>query len=432
VRLIRGLGPIAATALVAGNIVGSGIYVIPASLAEVAGPLSLLAWGIVAAGYVCLAFVYADLAFAYPVTGGLQVYVGRAFGRLAELETGFLYWVSCVTANAAFATAFLGYLQVLLPRPLTALESVAVAQALLWTLTLVNVRGVRLGGGVQVATTLLKVLPLVVVSLALLPLGSVSNLQPFAPHGIAALLPALSLVAWMFVGAESVTVPAEEIRDATRTVPRSAFLGLGLATGLYFLVAAALAFGLPPSAIAGSASPLAVAAERAMGPLGSLLVTLGALVSIAGILNGYLLVTGRLPFAAAREGLLPAPFARLHPRFGTPVVGLLASTAVSSLLVLLYFQRTLLQAYELIALASTATALLAIAAACLASFALRRREPERFTAAQRRRGGFMATAGLCLLVPMIGGSGTTVLLLTLAVTALPLAYHLVLGRREPK
>lgn len=428
--LIPGLGPIAATALVAGNIVGSGIYVIPASLAEVAGPVSLLAWGIVAAGYACLAVVYADLATAYPVTGGLQVYVQRAFGRLAGLETSFLYWVSCVTANAAFVTAFLGYLQVLLPRAPTPLESFLLAQGLLWSLTLVNVLGVRLGGGVQVVTTVLKVLPLLAVSAALLAAGSATNLHPFAPHGYAALLPAMSLVAWLFVGAESVTVPAEEIRDPRRTLPRSAFAGLGLATFLYVLVAVAIAVGLPSSAIAGSASPLAIAAERVLGPTGGLLVTVGALVSIGGILNGYLLVTGRLPFAAAREGLLPPVLGRLHPRFHTPAVSLLLSSLVSSLLVLLYFDRTLLQAYNLIALASTATALVAIAAACLASFALRRKEPARFTAAQHRRGSWLAGAGLVVLVPMIAGAGSTVLLLTLAVLAIPLPYHFL--RREPK
>ena len=383
-----------------------------------------------AVGYACLAVVYSDLAFAYPVTGGLQVYVGRAFGRLAELETGFLYWVSCVTANAAFVTAFLGYLEVLLPEAPTPFQSVLLAQALLWALTLVNVLDVRLGGGVQVVTLGLKVVPLLILSWALLFAGSTRHLHPFAPHGYAALLPAISLVAWLFVGAESVTVPAEEIRDTARTLPRAAFAGLGLATALYVLVAVAMAVGLPASAIAGSASPLAIAAEGVLGPSGSLLVTIGALVSIAGILNGYLLVAGRLPFAAAREGLLPRWMGRLHPRFHTPAVGLVLSSVVSSALVLLYFDRTLLQAYNLIALASTATALVAIAAACLGSFVLRRREPERFTLAQRRRGDWAAGIGLVVLLPMIAGTGTMVLLLTLLVMLLPLPF--VLLRRKTK
>lgn len=420
--LIRGLGPIAATALVAGNIVGSGIYVIPATLAEIAGPVSLLAWGIVAAGYFCLAVVYADLSVAYPVTGGLQVYVQRAFGDLAGLTTSFLYWVSCITANAAFVTAFVGYLQVHVPGAGSPLASFLVAQVLLWTLTGVNLLGVRVGGAVQVVTTVLKILPLLVVSVALLSIGTPTHLVPFAPKGIAALFPALSLVAWLFVGAESVTVPAEEIREVTRTVPRAAFAGLGLATALYVLVALSLALGLPGSAIAGTASPLAVAAEHVLGSGGRLLVTLGALVSIAGILNGYLLVTGRLPYAAARQGFAPSFLGKLHPRFHTPVVALVLSSALSSLLVLLYFNRTLLQAYNLIALASTATSLVAIAAACLASFVLRRREPARFTAAQHRRGSIAAVIGLIVLVPLVAGAGLTVVLLTLLVMLLPLPF----------
>src|SRR5438093_3357786 len=93
-RLVQGLGVWAATALVAGNIIGSGIFVIPASLAEAAGPISLLAWLVVGAGYLCLTAVYADLVAAYPVSGGLQVYAQRAFGDAAGLEAAFPYWIS--------------------------------------------------------------------------------------------------------------------------------------------------------------------------------------------------------------------------------------------------------------------------------------------------------------------------------------------------
>ena len=103
-RLVQGLGVWAATALVAGNIIGSGIYVIPASLADAAGPLSLLAWPIVALGYLALNAVYSDLAEAYPIQGGLQVYTATAFGPLAGLIATTLYWVSCVVGNAAFMT----------------------------------------------------------------------------------------------------------------------------------------------------------------------------------------------------------------------------------------------------------------------------------------------------------------------------------------
>jgi amino acid transporter len=173
-----------------------------------------------------------------------------------------------------------------------------------------------------------------------------------------------------------------------------------------------------------------VAAEGVLGSAGATLVTLGALVSIGGILNGWLLVTGRLSFAAARQGLAPALLRRLHPRFHTPAVSLVLSSLISSVLALLYFNRTLLQAYNLIALASTATALLAIAAVCLAHLRLRRREPARFTLAQRRRGRWVAIVGLLVVLLMIAGTGLQVLLSTLLVAALPLPYYLRLRSRQ--
>src|SRR5580765_4848102 len=128
-RLVQGLGTWSATALVAGNIIGSGIYVIPASLADAAGPLSLLAWPIVAAAYLALNAVYADLAEAYPVQGGLQVYVATAFGPLAGLVAMTLYWISCVVGNAAFMTAFVGYAAVFFPVLAAPLAAFVLAQA---------------------------------------------------------------------------------------------------------------------------------------------------------------------------------------------------------------------------------------------------------------------------------------------------------------
>src|SRR5258706_2280804 len=197
-QLVQGLGVWGATALVAGNIIGSGIYVTPASLADAAGPLSLLAWPIVALGYLALNAVYADLAEAYPIQGGLQVYTARAFGPLAGLVATTLYWISCVVGNAAFMTAFVGYAAVFVPRLKDPLPAFLLAQALLWTLTSVNLAGVKAGGAVQAVTTILKILPLLVLAVILIPHAEVANLVPFPPKGWGGLFPAIALVAWRF------------------------------------------------------------------------------------------------------------------------------------------------------------------------------------------------------------------------------------------
>jgi APA family basic amino acid/polyamine antiporter len=241
-------------------------------------------------------------------------------------------------------------------------------------------------------------------------------------------VPAIGLIAWLFVGAESVTVPAEEVRDAGPTIRRAARAGYAVAVGVYVLVAAALAVGVAPAAIAGSSSPLAVAARGALGPWGETLLTAGALVSTAGILNGFVLVVGRLPFAAARDGIAPVWLADVHPRFGTPARALVVSAIPTSLLILLYFSGTLLEAYNKVALASTATSLVSIGIACLAQPVLMRREPERFAPAALRRGRISAGAGLAVAVVMTAGAGWEVVAWTVLLTLLPVPFYLVRRR----
>lgn len=431
--LVRGLGPLATTALVVGNMIGSGIYVVPGQLAELAGPLGLVAWAINTAGYLCLTSVFADLGGAYPVSGGLQAFARRAFGDFAALEVGYLYWMCAVIGNAAFLTGFVTYLAVLWPDASSPWIAFAVSQALLWTLTAFNAIGVKAGGLVQTITVVCKVVPLLLLSLALLPYASLDNLQPFAPHGLGSLLPAVSLVSWLFIGMESVTVPAEEIRGAGKTIRRAAYTGFAVTCAVYLLVLLTLNLAVPASALSGgSEGPLAAVARAKFGAVGAVVVTLGALVSIAGILNGWLLVTSRMAFATARDGLAPRRLARLHPRTGTPVAALVVSSALSGGLVLLYFGGGLLEIYGFIALLSTATALVAIGVACAAEIVLVRREPERFTPQQRRRGPITAGLGLAVVVLMIAGAGSQVIALTLAATLLPIPYYLLVVRHRAR
>lgn len=422
-RLIRGLGPLATTALVVGNMIGSGIYVIPSSLAETAGPLGLVAWAINTAGYLCLTAVFADLGGAYPVSGGLQAFARRAFGDLAGLEVGFLYWLCAVIGNAAFLTAFVGYLAVLWAPAEDPTVAFFVSQALLWALTLTNLVGVRFGGAVQVVTVVCKLLPLLLLSFALLPSMSLAHLEPFAPKGWGSLLPAVSLVSWLFIGMESVTVPAEEIRGAGKTIRRSVYTGFVLTSAIYLLVLGTLTLSVPASQLADSASPLAAVAAAHFGETAATLVTLGALISVAGILNGWVLVTSRMAYATARDGLAPPFLATLHPRFKTPARALVVTAALSGALVGLYFSGSTLEIYNFIALLSTATALVAIGVSCAAQLVLLRREPERFTPRQRRRAPFTATLALLVVVLMIAGSGATIVALTVVCVLLPLPLY---------
>jgi len=237
------------------------------------------------------------------------------------------------------------------------------------------------------------------------------------------MFPAIALVAWPFLGAETATIPAGEMLDARRTIRRAAFFGLALAAVVYFSVALSVAMALPSSEIAGSASPMAVAARHVLGPRGEDFVTVGALISVAGILNGWILIAGRLPQAAARDGYFPRVFERLSPKTGAPVPALLVSGALAALLASTYFSGTLLAAYNFIALAATATALIAIAMTCVAFVVLVRREPEAFRPAQRVRAPFFAAIGLGVVAILLRGSGWQVWAFTVCVVLVPIPIY---------
>jgi len=427
--LTRGIGSLTAIALVTGNMIGSGIFITPAALAEVAGPLALVAWVINVLGYLCLTAVFADLGRAYPISGGLQAFSRRAFGKFAGMQVGYLYWLCAVIGNAAFLTAFTSYLVVFVPEATDPWVAFGCSQALLWSLTVGHIIGVRVGGAVQILTTILKVVPLLLLSFALLPLFSLDNLQPVAPHGAGSLLPAVSLMSWMFIGMESITVPAEEIRDAGRTISRSIYIGFGLTSLVYLLVLVALMGAVPAGQLAASAKPLADVAAATFGPTAARWLSLGALVSIVGILNGWLLVTSRMAHATARDGCAPRIFATLHPRRKTPVVALLVTSLCSGGLVSLYFSGAMLDVYTFIAMLSTATAPTAIGCACAAQVVLLRREPERFRRGQRRRGLVTASLGLIVVVLMIAGAGLEVIGWTLLCMVVPVPYYLWRLRR---
>ncbi len=427
--LIRGLSPVAAVALVVGNIIGAGIYVVPGSLAAVAGPLALVAWVINIAAYFCLAAVFASLGGAYPVSGGPQVYTQKAFGDFVGFEMAYLYWLSAVIGNAAYTISFIGYLGVFAPGAAAPLPAFLVAQALLWSFTLLNIAGVKVGGQVQVATAIIKVIPLVIVAVALLGHGTAANLQPFAPHGWTALFPAISLVSWLLMGTETVTVPAEEIQGSGQTIRMSAYVGFSIIAVLYLVFNFAVVWGLPSSELAGSSTPIAIAARRFLGPWGETMVVLGAMISAMGVLNGWILVSGRLPYAAARDGLAPPSLARINERTGTPIAALVVSSLVPAVFLFLFFNQTLLQAYNFIALASTAMALVVLGASCAAHFLLMRREPDRFTTRQRRRGDAWAALSLAFVILMLAGVGGTAIALTLMTAVGLVPYYFWMRKR---
>lgn len=409
--LVRGLTLLGTVALLVGNMVGTSVYTLPASLAQTTGPLGIAAWALTAAGYLFVALVYASLGTRYPITGGPYVFAREAFGGMIGFQSVWSYWISAVVGNAAIVTAVVGYAVGFSPR---LAESVplqfALAQALLWGLCLLNVLGIRQSARLQVLVMCTSAIPMLLVSLAMLPFARAEHFVPFAPQGIGSLAAGAALVVWAYAGIESATVPAEEVQSPQHTIRRGTLIGYALATVIFLVAAVAVTGALPNAEIAASARPIAVAAERTLGGWAGTMIGICAMAAGIGTLNGWILMAGRIPFTAARDGIFFRGLGRVHPRFGTPHVALIAGTAVSSVACLLYFQKSLLGVFNFIVLLAVLTTLIPHLYAAAAELMLARRDPARYTPRDRRRAHWTAPIAFVFVLYTVYGVGAEVVL----------------------
>lgn len=393
------------TALVVGNMVGSGVFLLPASLAPYGGA-SLVAWLITTVGSILLGLVFARLARRLPAAGGPYAYTDQAFGELAGFLVGWGYWISCWSAVAAIAVAMTGYLGDLVPA-LTATPGAAagVAISAIVILTAVNIAGVRQAGWVQLATTILKVLPLVAVALFGLPRLMPANFVPFNPtdgSSFGAVQACLALTLWAFLGLEAGTVPADDVRDPARTIPRATVLGVMIAAVLYVAATVAVMGMVPREVLAASSAPFAEAARTLWGAGAGRLVAAGAFISCFGALNGWLLVMGQMPMAIARRRLFPPFFAKLSSR-GTPALGLALSSTLAVILVAANFTRGLVAMFTAMILLSTLATLIPYAFCAMAEALLSIRE--RRATPGTALGGALVLATLAFVYALIAIAG---------------------------
>ena len=314
----RRIGPLTAAGLVAGNMIGSGVYLLPATLAPVGG-ISLLGWLLGALGALGLAGAYAGLALARPSEDGVTEYPSLLH-RLFGPQAGLAYWASCWIGNAAIALAAVGYLAEFAPALGTPGPALWAAIGLIVLFALMNAAGARLVARFASATLLIGLVPIVAVIAAGLfrfdPALFAANWNPGERTLGEAVPGSLVLVFWAFLGLESATVCARAVRDPARNIPRAVFLGVGLAAAVYVLAFAALAGLVPMAELARSSAPFADAAGAWLGPAAGLIVAACALAKTLGAVAGWVLVTAEAGRSCARAGALPAWFR--EPGDGTP------------------------------------------------------------------------------------------------------------------
>ena len=407
----RNIGFATAVALVLGNMIGSGVFLLPASLAPYRGT-SLIGWGITTGGSILLALVFARLAREHPAAGGPYAYTRRGFGDLAGFLVAWGYWISCWCTNAALAVAFVGYLDPFVPSVVRSPVAASVlAVVTLWTLTVVNITGVRAAGRVQVVTTVLKVLPLALVGIGGLAWFEPARFAIDAPDAMTLgrdTLSVVTLTLWAFLGLECATIPAGAVRDPERTISRATLTGTALAAVIYIVSTIGVMSVLSPAALAGTTAPFADAARVIGGTGAAQLVAIGAAVSCFGALNGWILMAGQMPLAIADEGLFPRVFAQRSPS-GTPSRGILIAAVLSTALIGMNYSRDLVALFTRIILLATLSTLLPYVFSSLSCFI--RSQGDTTTPRPTRRASLIAAGAFVYAMVAIAGAGQDVVYL---------------------
>jgi basic amino acid/polyamine antiporter, APA family len=330
------LGLPSATALVIGSIIGTGVFTMPAVMAG-AGTSSILTLVAISVGAVLLGLLFGQLTKRVPHNeGGLYAYTRHEFGDFAGYLTAWCYWITCWAGNAAIVSSWVLYVEELfgIDNP-SAWTNFGIALVGLWLPAAINLVGVRQMAVFQNITVVLKFLPLLAVATVGWFFVSSANFGPFNASG-GSLYDAVNMAAgvalFSFIGVECASIAAGRVRDPRRNVGRASVIGTGAAALLYVAVTAAVMGLVPHDELVDDGAPFVAAFETMFdgGWIGKL-VALTAVISGLGALNGWTMVTAEMPYAAAKDGLFPAAFARENGR-RVPWFGVIASTVVASLL----------------------------------------------------------------------------------------------------
>ena len=376
IRPARQLGLVMCTALVVGNMIGSGIFLLPATLAPY-GWNSIFGWILTIAGGLLLATVFAALARNFPRAGGPYAFTQEAFGPAAGFLVAWSYWISIWVGNAAVATGAVSYLSVFFPSLSTTTGLHAgVTIAVIWVLTAVNCRGAYLAGSVQLVTTVLKLLPLI----AVIALGAIviagdggASLAPLEVDKISLgpITAAATLTLWGLLGLESATVPAEKVKDPTRTIPKATMIGMILTGIIYLLACSAIILLQPADEVAASSAPFADFVARHWGANAGRWLALFAAISGFGALNGWILLQGELPYAMAKGGVFPAFLAK-NSAHDTPIRAHAVSSLLLTCVVMLNYAKDMTEMFTFVLLLSTTASLVMYLACSLAALKLKR------------------------------------------------------------
>ena len=348
------------TSLVVGNMTGSGIFLLPAALALYGG-ISIFGWMFTVAGTILLALVFSRLSRLITKAGGPYTYSREGFGDFAGFLVAWGYWLSIWTGNAAISVAGVGYLSVFIPSlKENQLLSAFVAVGAIWLFTFVNTLSIKKVGQVQLVTTIIKILPLLLLGTFGFLYFNKAHFSPFnlsEASNFDAVTATAALALWAFLGLESATIPSDKVKNPGKTISMATITGITIAALLYISSTIGVMGIIAPADLQQSAAPFADAAQKIWGSWAGRLVAAGAAIACFGALNGWILLQGQLPMAAARDKLFPPSFKKVSKK-GVPVIGLIIASVLASFLVSVNYTKGLVKMFSFIIMLSTLSCLL--------------------------------------------------------------------------
>lgn len=345
-----------ATMLVCGNMIGSGVFMLPSTLAQVSGPgATIIAWILTTVGSILIAISFANLGTKYPSTGGAYHYTKEAFGDFAGFLSAWLYWNGSWIGNAAILVAITSYASVVFPALNNPTISIIFSSAVLWIFTLINISGVKKAGKIQSFVTVFKIAFFTLfIIVAFLNFDSV-NILPLYPEGkgLSTVPLAATSTLWAFIGLESATVAAGELKNPEKNVRKSTIYGLIISAAIYLLISIGSMGAMNNKELAQSSAPLTDILTNALGTQVGKILTIAVVICILGTIIGWLLSTARVAYAAGVDGVFPKFFGKINKKTGTPVNSLIFGSVLVNILLVMNFQKGMVDAFTFITILAT-------------------------------------------------------------------------------
>ena len=358
---VKKLGLWTSTSLVLGNMIGAGVFMMPSTLASFGG-ISIIGWIASSIGAFLLAKVFAHLSKMMPGSdGGPYAYSKSAMGDFAGFLVAWGYLISVWCTNAAITVSFISALSTFIPALATnSLMAVFTGLATIWILTWINTLGVFTSGKLQLITTILKVVPILLVGIVGLFFIQWDNFLPFNASGtstLSAITATTTLTFFAFLGIECATIPSGSVENPEKTIARATLLGTFIATAVYILSTVSIMGMIPAAQLKTTVTPFADAATIIWGSGAKYWVSAGVAIAAFGALNGYILIQGQLPAAIANDQLFPAIFAKKNSK-GVPAIGVAISSVLVSFFMMMNYTKGLVDQFKFLILLTTLTVLI--------------------------------------------------------------------------